>query len=347
VQIGGTNGRRARVWVRDVAASGLERLGVTQPSRRLRERLTIFTFHRVLPREQRERYPFPGLAVTPDELSFCLGWVARRFTCGPLREVHARWGAGERPSRPFAALTFDDTPFDNYAHARPLLDTAGIRATFFAPVEPAETQEPLWHDRFGFAASRLCAAMGAVEVARQIGIDTLRCDDRALAAELTERAKQRSAAERHRWLTRLEAAVGPSVPAWARTMTVDELRTMHREGHEIGSHGLTHALLPSCDAHQLAHEVTESKRRLESLLDDEVSSFCYPNGDHDPRVVGTVAQAGYERAVTTRWGSNGRRAERHRLRRCDVSSEHLGDRFGRPSSARLALRLSGLQPNLR
>ena len=71
----------------------------------------------------------------------------------------------------------------------------------------------------------------------------------------------------------------------------------------------------------------------------QVSSFCYPNGDWNPRVLAAVEKAGYARAVTTQHGWNVRGAATFALRRCDLTYVHCVDRSGRFSPARLAWRL--------
>ena len=48
----------------------------------------------------------------------------------------------------------------------------------------------------------------------------------------------------------------------------------------------------------MRREVLESKRKLETLLEEEVAYFCYPYGDFDEQVVATVREAGYEAALS-------------------------------------------------
>ena len=55
----------------------------------------MVTFHRVLPERERELYPYPGLTVTPSELSFCLGYFAQHYELGLVSQQYARMRAGE------------------------------------------------------------------------------------------------------------------------------------------------------------------------------------------------------------------------------------------------------------
>jgi hypothetical protein len=94
-------------------------------------------------------------------------------------------------------------------------------------------------------------------------------------------------------------------------------------------------------------EIEGSKRTLEVRAGVRAFSFCYPNGDHDTRVVAAVKRAGYGAAVVTRWGPNDAGASLLELRRCDMYAEHARNFFGRLSPSRLAWRMSGLHPGLR
>ncbi len=87
-------------------------------------------------------------------------------------------------------------------------------------------------------------------------------------------------------------------------LTLDQIREMQKYGVEFGSHTLSHSYLPSVSDGELRREVTESKRRLEDLLGNEVTSFAYPFGGVDRRVRSAVVNAGYLSAFTVLPGSN-------------------------------------------
>ena len=135
-------------------------------------------------------------------------------------------------------------------------------------------------------------------------------------------------------------------PPWDGIMSWEQITELANEGFEIGSHSVSHSLLTQCTAEELAYEVRTSKSILEERLSRPVPSFCYPDGDHDDRVVGAAQRAGYTQAVTTTWGTNGPDSHPLRLKRCDMNAEHVRRRDGRLSRARLAWRLSGLYPGL-
>jgi peptidoglycan/xylan/chitin deacetylase (PgdA/CDA1 family) len=76
------------------------------------------------------------------------------------------------------------------------------------------------------------------------------------------------------------------------------------QGFEVGSHCLTHRSLPTLNDADLAHELRESKRVLEELLQRPVYSLAYPFGYLDERVKRAARDSGYTCAFS---GTNGPR----------------------------------------
>jgi peptidoglycan/xylan/chitin deacetylase (PgdA/CDA1 family) len=133
---------------------------------------------------------------------------------------------------------------------------------------------------------------------------------------------------------------GWAPPEWARLMNWTEVATLRDAGHEIGSHGCTHDLLPQLDSESRRMEVAGSMVAIERSLGVRPASFCYPNGSFDRSTIAEAEQAGYVNAVTTRWGVNRPGQSRFEFFRCDMDTRRLVDRHDRLSVARLAMRLS-------
>jgi peptidoglycan/xylan/chitin deacetylase (PgdA/CDA1 family) len=248
------------------------------------------------------------------------------------------------------ALTFDDAQHDNYSNARPVLARHHLKASFFVPVVAAERQELLWHDRLGFAVLTLLkqADTGREQLMRILAAAGLSASGtRNLVSNIAEASKGLALEARLRLVDELEKASNSALaPSFARLMTFDELAELAADGHEIGSHSMTHCMMPECDDRSLTYEVAESRHVLQARIGQPIETFCYPNGNSDARTAHAVAQAGYRRAVTTAWGSNGLDANRFQLRRYDMAVKRMQDPSGKFVPAFLAFRMSGFYPGL-
>lgn len=320
--------------------------GRSRPARCHEDRLLVVTFHRVLPELERARYPYPGLTVTPSELSFCLGYFAEHYEIDSLSAQHARVSSGQRSQKPRLALTFDDGQWDNFAHAEPVLRTHDLRATFYIPTEAVEQAQLIWHDQLGYATQAAGqnadkrAAFHALFRAHGLEFEVFS------PAHAVEAAKGLAPVARRALVDEASRLASAQTPAWGRLMDWSEIRALAERGHEIGSHSVTHELMPQLDDAALDHESVASKQRIETAIGAEVRSYCYPNGSYDARCEAAVARAGYQNAVTTRWGANRREDSAFGLRRCDMDARALRDARGHLSRQRLALRLSGFYPGL-
>lgn len=91
-------------------------------------------------------------------------------------------------------------------------------------------------------------------------------------------------------------------------MRPDQLRSVHRLGHEVGSHGMRHRRLSDpLQPDALTEEVMGSKAVLEDVLQAPVTGFSYPYGAVGPEVVAAVREC-YDygcvveaRPMTDRW----------------------------------------------
>ncbi|MBI2862317.1 MAG: polysaccharide deacetylase family protein [Chloroflexi bacterium] len=88
-------------------------------------------------------------------------------------------------------------------------------------------------------------------------------------------------------------------------MANDKLRELSELGMEVISHTFHHPNLPKL--RQINHgdwesEIVESKKRLEEIVEKQVSFFDYPYGSYDKDTIGLVAQY-YSGALTTLRGS--------------------------------------------
>ena len=101
-------------------------------------------------------------------------------------------------------------------------------------------------------------------------------------------------------------------------LSADEIHTLHAAGVEIGSHGATHRPLTRLSDDDLLRELAGSKDTLERLTGAPVTSFCYPYGDFDDRVVEAARAAGYRAATVIRGGISKDLSDPFRLKRVSV-----------------------------
>lgn len=240
-------------------------------------------------------------SFSSEDFERVLTWLERHFELVSLGELVHRTLSRLRIQGREVALTFDDGLRNNATVAYPLLRELGIPATFF--ICPGLIQEGRWlwnHEvraRLESVEKIVCArlreSLGFEGPARgESEVDAVVAGMKAL--ELPKRAEVEAA-------IRGESQDFAPLPVHRRAYDLlgwDEVKGLDKKLITIGSHTLTHPILPTLDYADLDTEIRDSKRYLERVLGREVEFFCYPNGERDARARGLVEET-YRVAVTT------------------------------------------------
>jgi len=256
-------------------------------------------YHRVLPR------PDPLLPSLPDAQTFDMHMAQLASSFRPVSLPKAVEGLELGTLAPRSVcVTFDDGYADNHDVALPILRLHGVPATIF--VAPGFLDGSyMWND-------------GVIETVRRAG-DTLELDDLRLGRYRTQtwrdkqqavaailgQLKYRPVSERAEKVEALQSVTGTRPPR-ALMMSQSQVKALRDAGHTIGAHTMTHPILTQAPDAVVGRELADSKSYLESLLDEPVDLFAYPNGNPDRdyalRHVAAVRAAGFKAAVNVSWG---------------------------------------------
>jgi peptidoglycan/xylan/chitin deacetylase (PgdA/CDA1 family) len=216
-----------------------------------------------------------------------LRFLKKHFDIVPLAALVDALESPTAPLRGKVAITFDDGLKNNVEVAYPVLARLQVPATFFVCPELVERGQWLWNHEARQRLRRL--ALSAAEIEAKIAS-----------------MKQLTLVERQYEEERIRAATPGFEPS------ADERREFDLAGWQdllqldlrivtIGSHTLSHPILPSLTEGELEREVAQSRLMLEERLERRVDLFAYPNGDQSPAVRECVRRH-YRAAVTVEEG---------------------------------------------
>lgn len=94
----------------------------------------------------------------------------------------------------------------------------------------------------------------------------------------------------------------PPATAGDALLDWDELRRLRDEGVMFGSHSLTHRRLTGLPPEEVVREAAASRAAIDRELEQTVSAFAYPYGDHDVAIQHLVGACGYEQGFTCQPG---------------------------------------------
>jgi peptidoglycan/xylan/chitin deacetylase (PgdA/CDA1 family) len=110
-------------------------------------------------------------------------------------------------------------------------------------------------------------------------------------------------------------------------LSVDEVRRVREDGHDVQSHTRTHPDLNALSAREALLELRASRLDLERILGAPVRIVAYPWGNPAPRVCDLAKQAGYDAGVILRRRVNFDSTPAFELRRIGINSQTSIARF--------------------
>ena len=225
-------------------------------------------------------------------------FLKKHFDIVPLSEVPDS-REQSRSKAATVALTFDDGLRNNLMIAYPVLASCGVPATFFVCPGLIESGKWLWnHEMRG----RLRTLGSACQLP---ALTKLGCSSNGTDGTV-EWMKSLPIAVRHRAEETIREATRTFNPSSEDKehydiMSWDDIRELDSSLITIGSHTLSHPILPTLSESERRCEIADSRKILESKLGRTIDSFCYPNGSENPAIVDEVSEV-YRYAVTTQVG---------------------------------------------
>jgi peptidoglycan/xylan/chitin deacetylase (PgdA/CDA1 family) len=208
----------------------------------------------------------------------------------------------ERPrSRPFCLLTFDDGKKSNATETAPVLARLGVPAVFYVVTKFTSGELPrLWFDTYRAFAKDLGAFPQGLEPQK---LKRLPHHERIARLEAAYRARG------FRPLPEGESFVA---------MNWDEARRLQREGHAIGAHSETHAILTTLPAGEAQGEIARSIAAVGEQIGAPCASFAFPNGNYTDELARYALGCGARTVMTTDPTWVGRAAQPWRLPRVQI-----------------------------
>lgn len=266
-----------------------------------------------------------GMCVAPSNFSGQLEAIRDAGRPMALVDYVRAQRQGDVPDRSIV-LTFDDGYLDNYEQALPLLQRHEVPATLFVTTCNIDSGREFWWDQLETVLLAPDELPGRLQLQAPQGTlswelgkasaydDGQRLADRGVKAWQAE-AGSRLAFYYLVWKTiwpwpvqRRDEAVA-QVVAWAghdpvpstarRSMSSAEIRAMGQGGWmSIGAHSVDHLPLDVHPVDEQRRQIRESRRHLESIVGEEITTFAYPHGEYSPDTIRLLREEGFDCAVT-------------------------------------------------
>lgn len=266
--------------------------------------VTIYTLHRPSPADK----SFSGI----DEglLEQCLQYaVERGYAFASIDELVESALRGERLTKPTLCFTLDDGYADQLTRLIPVLLKYQAKPTLFAITDFVDKQDWPWDARLAYLIWNTPETQLRLESkGQELILDCANAKERiATRRAMSRYAKTLTREELPIFLAAMEQACAIAVPQQTPTNYAaanwDELRQFEQQGLRVGAHTCTHHVLSAQSDEQIIAELTGSRARIQTEMQNPSQVFCYPSGTAGDfsatRHPALVQQAGFTAAITT------------------------------------------------
>jgi peptidoglycan/xylan/chitin deacetylase (PgdA/CDA1 family) len=258
----------------------------------------VFCYHQVLHAADAFR---PG-EPTATEFAQDVETLDDVFTLLPFGVAVKLLASKSLPERA-ACITFDDGYENNHSLAAPILEKAGVPATFFV-AGGAIDDGVMWNDLVIEAIVSSGRSPKIDDAFSFLELPAAGSSNAEFVAALLMQLKYRSMEERWDVAQRLFVDnVSSELPRLM--MSRDQVANLAARGFEVGGHTINHPILKQLSDAEASEEISASLEWVRSVTGTSPKTFAYPNGktgtDFDARHLKMVADAGFSAAASTDW----------------------------------------------
>jgi len=269
--------------------------------------VAILMYHSVMENPAIEANTLGGIIHSTDTFRAQMELVAGGYNPVGLDEA-LRFVRGEQDlPRRSVVVTFDDGYADNYEVAATVLEQVGIPAVFYVAVDCVEHAKLPWPGRLRHAFYSTKKKSRGEQNGSVWPLDNFERKNRAFLKACDDCCKFAGKIQEE-FVARIEHELDVEPPCHSKRLMMnwDQVRGLVAKGHTVGSHTMTHPNMAYVDEHELYREFSESKRRLEQVLNSPIVHFSYPCPALSPHwvehTVKVSREVGYQTAVTSNLG---------------------------------------------
>lgn len=294
-----------------------ERMGLVRSLKSLHDRrnpaLTILAYHRVMPTDALESYPFDPelISATPGQFDSQMRYVREHLHPVSLQNVIAQIEQGTPLPANAVAVTFDDGFADTYRYAFPVLRRYHIPATIFVSTGYVDSGEPFWFELASYLVYQLPPQTLELQDGSRFPAGESWTDRTASLRRVHSILKDLPNSTRLKildtWAHQYSAELRQGASRHSGPISWPQIIEMAASGITFGSHTVTHPNLTRVTDEELARELLESKSTLESKLQRTIDTIAYPIGTpsaFNARVISAAREQNFKLGLTYVSGAN-------------------------------------------
>ena len=266
----------------------------------LGSQIVILTYHRIGP--YNNTWLLPPTSTSDFEKQ--MKYLSKTHKIIPLNNLAETLQEEKSSNEKLAIVTFDDGYKDSYLYAYPVLKKYKIPATIFLITGHIGKGDLFWFDKIRYLLWYTKIKNIKIDDFGEFLSDSI---DNKLKSMfiIVEKLKKIPNERKNYILEELEDICKIDIPSDLGKefiLSWDEIIEMRENGINFGAHTVTHPILTMVSLERAKFEISKSKKDIEKRLNQNINTFCYPNGaleDFNNQIIEIIKNNGFSCAVTT------------------------------------------------
>lgn len=274
--------------------------------------IRMLAYHRIMNYDE-STFPFDLelISATPESFRDQVNFIKKHYHPITFTELAELTQKGLRPPKNAVIITFDDGFIDNYEVAYPILKEANVPATIFISTQYIGGEDTFWFDELAYAVKKVHDSDISFNFNDQeFSIPAVDQEEKHdCLISILNWIKRVPNADRLEFMKQLRTIIPIEEKSslLSKPMSWDQIKELDANGIEIASHACTHPILSQLSYEELAQEVSDSKKKIEEMLNKPCVAISYPVGEahaYNQAVTDAVKEAGYIFGCTYESGHN-------------------------------------------
>lgn len=262
--------------------------------------IVILTYHRIGP----DNNPWLLSPTSTSDFEKQIIYLKKTHKIMPLNKLAESLQEGKSFKEKIAVVTIDDGYKDSYLYAYPILKKYKIPATIFLITGHINKGDLFWFDKIRYLLWYTKIKKFKLDDIGEFSLDSI---DNKLKSMylLVEKLKKIPNEDKNNNLNELIDICDINIPSDLGRdfiLSWDEIIEMYENGINFGAHTITHPILTRVSLDRARFEIFQSKKHIENRINQNVNTFCYPNGtieDFNNEIIEIIKSSGFSCAVTT------------------------------------------------
>lgn len=231
-----------------------------------------------------KNYYFKNKAITKTLFQQQIDFFKKHYTIVSMQQALDLID-NEKDTKNILVISFDDGFKENFTTIYPILKKNNILGTFFLISNCIDNKDLMWRNKLLLinksASDKILNAVKKLSEEYKIPLTTKNFNLLNWSLSYWDMRNKENYVN-YLWKLTMPYSLEEFLDKEKPYMSSNEIKILSSEGHEIGSHSISHPAFSKLDYDDFKHEISQSSKIIGSIINKKINKFSYPFGRVSP-----------------------------------------------------------------